>query len=340
MTVEELPVEGFERVVVDRAPGGALRSVIAVHDTTLGPALGGVRMRPYDNEEAAVAECLALARAMTLKAAATGLELGGGWSVIPGDVSAKTPELLLAHGRAIASLAGRFIPVNDVGTDQDDLRKIGEVAAPVCAQGDPSPWTALGVAAGILACARHLGHTELTGLRVGVQGAGHVGSALVHLLAEAGAEVLVSDVVAERAETVAESVGAEVVDPGALLTRELDVLAPCALGGVVTPASVGELRCRVIAGGANNVLASTRLAEDLLARGIVYAPDFCVNAGGAIFLQEQLLGHDHEAIRRRVLTVGEVITDLLTHATTDGIPTTQAAHDLANARLAKAAAAD
>lgn len=336
MTVEELSVDGFEQVIVDRDRTGTARSIIAVHDTRLGPALGGVRMRRYPSEDDAVSECLALARAMTVKAAAAGLDLGGGWSVVPADTSEKTPDRMLAHGRAIATLGGRFIPVNDVGTDQADLRKIGEVTSPVCAQDDPSPWTALGVAAGIKACTRFSGHPDLKGLRIGVQGAGHVGSALVRLLVEAGADVVVSDVVEKRATTLSRETGATVADADALLTSDLDVLAPCALGEVVTPETLGSLRCRIIAGGANNVLASPELADDLHTRGIVYAPDFCVNAGGVIFLQEQLLGHSDAAARKRVLTVEHVIADLLVHAKNRGVTTTQAALDLAQARLSAA----
>ncbi|WP_414939147.1 Glu/Leu/Phe/Val dehydrogenase dimerization domain-containing protein [Amycolatopsis sp. cmx-11-51] len=329
--MEELSVNGFERVVVDRDPAGTARSIIAVHDTRLGPALGGVRMRPYPSEDDAVAECLSLARAMTVKAAAAGLDLGGGWSIIP--ASEKTPERLLAHGRAIATFGGRFIPVNDVGTDQADLRKIGEVTSPVCAQDDPSPWTALGVAAGIKACARFSGHPDLKGLRIGVQGAGHVGSALVRLLVEDGADVVVSDVIEDRATSLATETGATVADADTLLTSELDVLAPCALGEVITPETVGGLRCRIIAGGANNLLASPELAEDLRERRIVYAPDFCVNSGGVIFLQEQILGHTDESAHKRVLAVEGVIADLLARAESRGVTTTKAAHDLAQARL-------
>ncbi|WP_410652763.1 Glu/Leu/Phe/Val dehydrogenase dimerization domain-containing protein [Amycolatopsis sp. cmx-4-54] len=331
--MEELSRTGFERVVVDRDPAGAARSIVAVHDTRLGPALGGVRVRPYPSEDDAVSECLALARAMTVKAAAAGLDLGGGWSIIPVDVSDKTPERLLAHGRAIATFGGRFIPVNDIGTDQADLRKIGEVTSPVCAQGDPSPWTALGVSAGIKACARFSGHADLRGLRIGVQGAGNVGSALVRLLVEDGAEVLVSDVVEERATALAAETGATVAEPSEMPYRELDVFAPCALGEVVTPDTVDDLRCRIIAGGANNVLASSDLAGRLRDRGIVYAPDFCVNSGGVIFLQAQIQSHTEEAARKQVLKVGQVISDLLERAESRGITTTQAADDLAQARL-------
>ncbi len=177
------------------APSG-LRSIIAIHDTTLGPALGGVRMWPYDDESVALQECLRLARAMTLKAAAAGLKLGGGWSVIIGDPAReKTGVLLRGHGRFIATFGGRFIPVNDVGTVQGDLEVIGLEASPVCATGDPSPMTALGVLEGIRACLRAAGGDgSLAGVRVCVQGVGNVGAALARMLASESAELVVADI--------------------------------------------------------------------------------------------------------------------------------------------------
>ncbi|WP_152361487.1 Glu/Leu/Phe/Val dehydrogenase family protein [Microlunatus speluncae] len=334
MAVTELSVAGFEHVLIERDGRGRPRSIVVVHDTTLGPALGGVRLASYPSADVAIEECLALARAMTLKMAVSDLELGGGWSLLIGEVADKSAELLRAHGRVIATLGGRFIPVNDVGTDQADLAVIGEVTAPVCAQGDPSPWTALGVAAAIRACARHLGQQDLTGLRIGIQGAGRVGTALAELLAAEGAVLAVADVRSERAAALAARTGASVITPDSMITAELDVFAPCALGGIVDRESVAGLRCRAIAGGANNVLATPEVAVDLQRRGIVYAPDFCANAGGVIFLQGQLLDHDSAAIRARVLTIGDLIAELLVRARDAGITTTQAAVDRAHARLA------
>ncbi len=333
MAVQELSVAGFEHVLVERDDRDRLRSIVVVHDTTLGPALGGVRLASYPSTEVAMGECLALATAMTLKMAVSGLQLGGGWSLLIGQVADKSAELLRAHGRVIAALDGQFIPVNDLGTDQADMAVIGEVTSPVCAHGDPSPWTALGVAAGIRACARQLGHPELAGLRIGIQGAGRVGSALAELLAADGARLAAADVRSERAAAVAARTGAAVITSDALLTEELDVFAPCALGGVLTREAVAGLRCRAIAGGANNVLAAPEVATQLQQREIVYAPDFCINAGGVIFLQGQLLGHDPAEIRARVLTIGDLITDLLVRAHDAGITTTQAAVDRAHERL-------
>ncbi|MCQ8187119.1 Leu/Phe/Val dehydrogenase [Streptomyces rugosispiralis] len=332
---ERLRSGGFEQALFSHDTETGLRSLVVSHDTTLGPALGGVRMYPYEDETAALEDGLRLAQAMTLKAAAAGLDLGGGWSVIIGDPARdKTEALLRAHGRFIATLGGRFIPVNDVGTTQADLKVIGTEAAPVCADGDPSPMTALGVLEGIRACLRATGGDgDLRGVRVCVQGAGNVGAALARLLAAESAELLVSDTNARRADAVAQTVGARVIDPATAVVAECDVLAPCALGGVVDDRTLQELRCRIIAGGANNVLAAPGHAAALEARGILYAPDFCVNAGGLIFLEERLLGHDNARAEHRVRQVGERVATVIEHARRSGVSPTEAALSLARARL-------
>ncbi|TPQ20906.1 Leu/Phe/Val dehydrogenase [Streptomyces sporangiiformans] len=334
-----LSAGGFEQVLFSHDARTGLRSVIVVHDTTLGPALGGVRMHPYRDEDAALDDALRLARAMTLKASAAGLDLGGGWSVVIGDpVRDKTEELLRAHGRFIATLGGRFIPVNDVGTTQADLRVIGREASPVCDSGDPSPMTALGVLEGIRACLRADGSDgSLAGVRVCVQGVGNVGSALVGLLAAESAELVVADIDPARAACVAERFGARVVDPSTIAGTTCDVLAPCAMGAVVNDATLPGLRCRIIAGGANNVLAAPEHAAALTARGILYAPDFCVNAGGLVFLEEQILGHDYTQAEQRVQQVGARVAEVIAQARRTGITTTDAAVELAQARLRTAA---
>ncbi|MER5305918.1 Glu/Leu/Phe/Val dehydrogenase dimerization domain-containing protein [Streptomyces lasiicapitis] len=326
---------GFEQALFNHDARTGLRSLVLIHDTTLGPALGGVRMHPYETETAALEDGLRLAEAMTLKAAAAGLALGGGWSVVIGDPAHdKTEALLRAHGRFVATLGGRFIPVNDVGTTQADLKVIGTEAAPVCADGDPSPMTALGVLEGIRACLRATGGDgSLRGVRVCVQGAGNVGAALARLLAAESAELLVSDIDPRRAAAVARAVGARVVDPATAAITECDVLAPCALGSVVNDRTLPELRCRIIAGGANNVLAAPEHAAALEARGILYAPDFCVNAGGLIFLEERLLGHDDARAEHRVRRVGERLATVIEDARRSGVTPTEAALTQARARL-------
>ncbi|MGW6911983.1 Glu/Leu/Phe/Val dehydrogenase dimerization domain-containing protein [Streptomyces sp. NPDC054940] len=335
-----LRADGAEQVLFSHDARTGLRSVIVVHDTTLGPALGGVRMHAYEDEHAALDDAARLARAMTLKASAAGLGLGGGWSVVIGDPARdKSEELLRAHGRFIATLGGRFIPVNDIGTTQADLKVIGREASPVCDSGDPSPMTALGVLEGIRACLRADGADgALAGVRVCVQGVGNVGAALAELLATESAELVVADTDAQRAAGVAERLGARVVDPGAAVGTDCDVLAPCAMGAVVNDATLSELRCRIIAGGANNVLAAPEHAAALADRGILYAPDFCVNAGGLVFLEEQILGHDRARAERRVRQVGARLGEVIAQARRTGVTTTQAAVDLAEARLRTARA--
>ena len=338
----------FEQVLVQQDERTGLHAVIVIHDTTLGPALGGVRMHPYPDEAAALDDALHLAKAMTLKSAAAGLKLGGGWSAVIGDPARdKTDDLMRAHGRLIATLGpGRFIPVNDVGTTQADMKLIGGETSPVCASGDPSPMTALGVLEGIRACLRAGGGDggtststgpgpdgTLAGVRVAIQGAGNVGSALADLLAAESADLLISDTDPTRAAAVAARVGARVVPPADLITADCDLLAPCALGPVVTDTTLPALRCRAIAGGANNVLAAHHHAAALEARGILYAPDFCINAGGLIYLEEQLLGHDDAQARTRVRAVGARVAEVIAYARHSGVTTTDAATELARARL-------
>ncbi|KOV64041.1 Leu/Phe/Val dehydrogenase [Streptomyces sp. MMG1121] len=330
-----LRADGAEQVLFSHDARSGLRSVIVVHDTTLGPALGGVRMHAYEDEDAALDDALGLARAMTLKASAAGLDLGGGWSVIIGDPARdKTEEVLRAHGRFIATLGGRFIPVNDIGTTQADIGVLGREASPVCDSGDPSPMTALGVLEGIRACLRADGADgSLKGVRVCVQGVGNVGSALAELLAAESAELVLADTNPARAAEVADRLGALVVAPEAAVHTECDVLAPCAMGAVVNDVTLPELRCRIIAGGANNVLAAPGHAAALAARGILYAPDFCVNAGGLVFLEEQILGHAREQAEQRVRQVGARVAEVIAQARRTGTTTTEAAVDLARSRL-------
>lgn len=335
LLIEQVRADGYEQVHSAWDEESGLRAIIAIHDTTLGPALGGVRMRAYQDEATATADCMALAKAMTLKAAAAGLHLGGGASVVIGDsVREKTDDLLAAHGRFVATFGGRFIPVNDIGTTQTDIAVIGRYADPVCAEGDPSPMTALGVLEGIRACRMAVDGTEsLVGLRVCVQGVGNVGRELARILIEERATVLVADVDEAKVAAVAAELGATAVDPERMLQIECDVLAPCATGGVITEETLQELRCRIVAGGANNVLSVPEHTEALASRQILYVPDFCVNAGGLIYLEQQILGRDQEHAEREVRQIGNRVAEVLDKAYRDGITPTAAAVMLANTRL-------
>jgi leucine dehydrogenase len=328
---------GHEQVVFCSDPATGLRSIIAVHDTTLGPGLGGVRMWSYPNEEAALTDVLRLSQGMTYKAAVAGVNFGGGKSVIIGDPAKdKTEALLRAHGRFIQTLGGRYIPGVDVGTSEADMAVIATEADRVFAGGqDPSPLTALGVLEAVRACVRDACDTgDLAGLRVAVQGVGHVGEPLVRLLAEEGAKLTIADVDTARAETLARDVPAEVVSPDEILGVSCDVLAPCALGGVIDDRSLPSLRCRIIAGGANNVLGEPRHAEELRAAGILYAPDYVANAGGLILLVGQASGDEPEAIRERVHGIGDTVTRIIESSRREGVSTLRAADRLAEGRIA------
>jgi leucine dehydrogenase len=334
---EQMTPDGFEQVLFchDRYTG--LRSIIAIHDTTLGPSLGGVRMWPYASEDEALLDCLRLARGMTYKAASAGVNLGGGKSVIIGDSrSEKTEALLKAHGRFIQTVGGRYIPGIDVGTDMSDLQVIATQAARVsCIKGDPSPATALGTLCGIRACLQAVrGEDDLNGVTIAVQGVGHVGAALVEMVSAGGARVLVSDIDRERVASLARRCGATPVEPDEIIAAECDVFAPCALGAVINDDSIPRLRCAIVAGSANNVLTENRHGVALHEAGILYAPDFCVNAGGLIFLEEEVLGHTAEETERRVRGVGELVARVIARARADGIPTSEAADRIAEERLA------
>jgi leucine dehydrogenase len=333
---ERIAADGYEQVVFCHDRESGLRSIIVIHDTTLGPALGGVRMWPYASEEDALTDCLRLAHGMTYKAAIAGVNLGGGKSVIIGDPAKdKTEALLRSHGRFIETLGGRYIPGIDIGTEMADLDVIATEARVVtCVRGDPSPMTALGVFEGMLACLRAVAHSDgIDGLTVAVQGLGHVGSALAELVAASGGKLIVADLDEKRASAVAQRLGAAIRPTDEILSAQCDVLAPCAMGAILNDETIPELECKVIAGSANNVLKEERHGDALHERGILYAPDYCVNAGGLIFLEEEILAHDPERTTRRVRAVGNLVARVVERARQEGISTAAAADLLAKERL-------
>ena len=270
-----------------------LRSVIAVHDTTLGPALGGIRMRRYPDHDAAVADAMNLAQAMTYKAALAGLPLGGGKSVIDADpTAANKAQLVTAHGRYIAALSGRYVPGVDMGMTVADLDLVARTGARVSSQRrDPSWYTARGVLRSIEAAAGWAGSPAGRIGSVAVQGLGNVGRHVVDLLLSAGARVLVADLDDARVAGAA-AAGAIPVPADEILTADVDVLCPCAAGGVITEALLDELKARLVVGAANNVLAGDELAGALAERGIVHVPDFVANAGGLMACEAELRGTD------------------------------------------------
>jgi leucine dehydrogenase len=333
-----IEIEGSESVLLchDRETG--LRAVIAIDDTTLGPAVGGVRWRSYPSDEAAIAEARRLAAAMTLKNAAAELPFGGGKSVITApEAPVDRRAVLTAFGRFVARLGGAYIPGVDMGTGPEDLAVIGTVASDVsCDKEDPSGWTALGVYAGIRAAvARREDLPSLKGATVAIQGAGHVGAKLAGLLAGDGAHVLVADVDTHRATAVAAGVGGEAIDPAAVLETDCDVFAPCAIARVIDATTIDRLRCAIVAGAANDTLADRGQASALAARGIDYVPDFLLNAGGVIYIHAVREGWDDAQLRAAVLAIGDRVDDALTTATrTGGLPL-DAAEARAFARLGR-----
>jgi leucine dehydrogenase len=338
-----------EQVVICHEPEAGLRALIAVHDTTLGPALGGIRMWTYDSDEAALTDVLRLSRGMTYKNSAAGLPLGGGKTVVIGDPRTQKSDLLFrALGRFVESLGGRYLAAEDVGTSTADAeivatetRHITGLPVEKGGSGDPSPMTAWGVFCGMRAAIEEAGIGEsFEGVRVAVQGAGHVGGGVVRHLLEAGAHVTVADLYADRIEPLV-ALGAEAGDRRTVHAVECDVYSPCALGAVIRPETVAELRCRVVAGAANNQLLDDAMGDALHSRGILYAPDFVINAGGVINIGEEL-GQPYDADRARtsVERIADTLRTVFARAKADGVPTHIAADRLAEERIAEARAAD
>jgi len=334
---------GHEQVVFVTDAGTGLRAVIAVHSTELGPALGGIRFWHYEHEDDAVRDVLRLSEAMTWKAAAAGLDQGGGKAVVLVDDpdTPRDPALLHALGRAIHELGGRYLAAEDVGATQRDMDLIAEVTPWVTGvdpahggSGDPSPVTALGVLVAMRAVLQELdGDDEIAGRRVAVQGTGHVGSRLVALLAEAGASIVAADTNEERAVEVAAAHGASIVPADRILEEQCDVLAPCALGGVLDDTTVEQLRCRSVCGAANNQLAHEGIDDRLHERGILYAPDFVANAGGIINIAEEFVGYDHDRALARTEKIRESMARVFALARARGVAPGRAALAVARARV-------
>lgn len=334
----------FEQLIFcqDRITG--LRAIIAIHSTLLGPALGGTRMWSYASEQEAVLDVLRLAKGMSYKAAMAGLPLGGGKGVIIGDPEkSKSEALFRAYGRFIDRLQGWYITAEDVGTCLEDMDCISSctkwVLGTSLSGGDPSPWTALGVRQGMRAALKHIsGVDELQGRTVAVQGAGHVGGHLCRLLAEDGARILVADINQAKAELAAEKSGATVVAVQEILQASCDILAPCALGGVINEKTLSGLQCSIIAGAANNILEQDRYGPILAQKGILYAPDYVLNAGGLISVADQLEGFDQERVRCRVLAIYDNCLQVFTLADKEDLSPVEAADRIAEKRLSQGAA--
>lgn len=339
---EKLEEYRYEQVVFCHDKATGLRAIIVIHNTTLGPALGGCRMYPYASEEAAVVDCLRLARGMTYKAAVSGLNLGGGKSVIIGDPEKdKSEALFRSFGRYIETLGGRYITAEDVGTSTEDMANIQVETSYVVGvdktyggSGDPSPFTALGVLQGMRACVEEVfGTTSLEGRTVAVQGLGHVGYHLCRLLDKEGANLIVTDVRKDRVEQAVREFGAKPVDPEEIISVPCDVFAPCALGAVVNDESLPRMRCQIIAGSANNVLLEPRHGEELSRRGILYAPDYVINAGGLINVADELEGYNAQRATSRVMRIYDAVRRVIEISKRDSVPTHVAADTLALERI-------
>jgi leucine dehydrogenase len=346
LKVTDIPIPGYEKVVMAEDPSIGFKSIIAVHDTTLGPALGGLRMWPYESEILALTDVLRLSRGMTYKSAVARTGLGGGKSVILGDPKKdKRPEIFQAMGEFVETLDGRYITAEDVGTSVEDMKWIRERTNWVTGRdkkdggsGDPSPFTAYGVFLGIKAYSEEvLKRKSFKGVKVAIQGVGHVGLFLGRRLREAGCELVVCDVDRARQDAAAKELGARVCDPEAVYYQDVDVYAPCALGATVNDKTLPQFRCKVIAGGANNVLKDPRHGRVLLERGIAYAPDYVINAGGVINVSFELLpgGYDEEASTRKVEGIYGTLKEILAIARDKEITTAEAADHLAEEILAE-----
>ncbi len=337
--------EGHEQVVFGHDDVTGLRCIIAIHSTVLGPALGGTRFRAYDDDEAALDDVLRLSHAMTLKSACAGLDHGGGKAVIIGEPDELRSEALLrAYGRMIASLGGRYVTACDVGTTPDDIAVIRREtrwatgADPVeGGSGDSGVLTAVGLYLSLqAACAAVFDSPDLGERHVAVQGLGKVGRRLVEHLVQDGAKVSVADVAPAAVERVAELPGVEVVTPEDILELDADVLSPNALGGVLDATTIDRLQVRVVCGGANNQLATTDDAERLHERGILYAPDYVVNAGGVINVADELhpAGHSPARARKRAEVMPRTLTRIIEVSRQEGVSTEVAALRVAERRIA------
>ncbi len=331
---------GEVHVCADAATG--LRAIVAIHDTRLGPSLGGCRFIRYADEASAFTDALRLARGMTYKAAITGLPLGGGKSVLlrpDGDFD--RVALFKSFGRFIDRLGGRYITAEDAGTSTDDMdtirtttRWVTGVAESHGGSGDPSPYTALGVRRGIEACVHvHARKQSLSGVRVAVQGIGHVGYCLCQELHAAGAKLTVSDVDPARTARARAEFGATVVPNAEIFDVDADVFAPCALGAVLDDNTIPRLKATIVAGAANNQLAEPRHGQALRARGIAYAPDYAINAGGLVNVAQEVAGYDPVASRARTLKIYDTIREILERGASEGLSTDVVADRMAEERL-------
>lgn len=335
---------GHEQIIFCSDKKSGLQAIIGIHNTVLGPALGGTRMWQYASDADALTDVLRLSRGMTYKAAVAGLNLGGGKAVIIGDSrTQKTEALFRAYGRAVEAVGGRYITAEDVGTSVKDMEWIGMETKFVTGvggqggSGDPSPFTAFGVYHGIKATAKaQFGSDSLAGKKIAVQGAGNVATFLIEHLVREGAKVYVTDIYTEKALKVAAETGAEFVQPDTITTIDCDIFSPNALGAILNDDSIPNLKCAVVAGGANNQLAvEKKHAEMLRERGILYAPDYVINAGGLMNVASEIDGYRKDRVLAQAEGIYDILSTIYKTAAERNILTIEASNAIAEERIAR-----
>ncbi|MBT8144569.1 MAG: leucine dehydrogenase [Gammaproteobacteria bacterium] len=339
---ETIADRGHEQVVFFNHGDTGLKAIVAIHSTLLGPALGGLRMWPYASEQDALHDVLRLSRGMTYKAAVSGLNLGGGKAVLIGDPKKdKSEALFRALGRFIGSLGGRYITAEDVGTTVQDMEYIFQETDRVVGvhpvhggSGDPSPFTAFGTVQGIKACLnKRYGSDSVKDIAFAIQGAGNVGGHVARMLAKEGAKIFICDINEERVNKAVDDYNAEAVPLEEIYDVDAKVFVPCALGSVINANTIERLKCDIVAGSANNQLESDQWGTELEKRGLLYAPDYVINAGGLINVAIELQGYNRERAYQAVSSIYTIIKDLFAIAERDGIPTWQAGNRMAEERI-------
>ncbi|HJU07808.1 MAG TPA: Glu/Leu/Phe/Val dehydrogenase dimerization domain-containing protein [Rhodanobacteraceae bacterium] len=342
MIFETISTSGHEQIVFCQSRDAGLKAIIAIHNTVLGPALGGLRMWPYKNEAEALNDVLRLSRGMTFKNAVAGLNLGGGKAVIIGDPAKdKSEALFRAFGRFVNSLNGRYITAEDVGIDVNDMEYVFRETEFVTGvhqvhggSGDPSPFTAYGTLQGLMAALSYkFGNEDVGKYTYAVQGAGHVGTEFIKLLREQNAKVFVTDINKESVQRCVDELGCEAVGPEEIYDVNADVYSPCALGGTVNEQTLPRLKCKIICGAANNQLATDEIGDEVEKRGILYAPDYAVNAGGVMNVSLEIDGYNRERAMRMMRTIYYNVGRIFQIAERDGIPTYKAADRMAEERI-------
>lgn len=343
---DHIEFDEHEHVAFCHDKSTGLKAIIAVHNSHLGPALGGCRMWPYTSSEEALNDVLRLSKGMTYKAAMANLNQGGGKAVIIGDPrTQKTPEMMRAMGRFVQSLGGQYISAEDSGMSVDDLKIMAQESTYISgtkaqyrfdggeADGNPAPSTAYGVFVGLKATVKHKYGCGLKGIKVAIQGVGHVGYRLAEHLHKEGAELFVADIYPDNLHKAVELLNATVVSPHDILSLDVDVVAPCAMGATLNEQTINELKAKVIAGAANNQLASERLGEVLKSKDILYAPDYVINAGGIIDIYHQKMLSSSEALRAHLEQIGQTLEEIYSRATEQNLATNLVANAMAEERF-------